>query len=124
MRRRSVSSTSSNGRPTASLTPDELATRHKRRNEEVARATAILIQPIAKASEGGVHVEAIVRYGHAAEVLCDMAKETGAVQIFVGRGGSSHLSAPPLPVRFPVPSCRHRRFGHRRPLINRPSSSG
>ncbi|MCB1970536.1 MAG: universal stress protein [Geminicoccaceae bacterium] len=75
--------------PYSFLTPDELATRHKRRNEEVARATA-MIEPVAqKAAASGVKVETIVRYGHVAEVLCDVAKETSAVQVFVGRGGSS-----------------------------------
>ncbi|MCB2009469.1 MAG: universal stress protein [Geminicoccaceae bacterium] len=75
--------------PYSFLTPDELETRHKRRNEELARATAV-VEPVAKkATEAGVKTETIVRYGHAAEVLCEVARETGAVQVFVGRGGSS-----------------------------------
>ena len=38
-------------------------------------------------------VEGVVRHGHAAQVLSDLAGETGADQIFIGRRGLSKLQA-------------------------------
>ena len=80
--------------PYSFLTPEELEERHKRRGEELARAEEAVIAPIkAKLSSSGLSVESVIKYGHIADTLGAIAKETGSSQIFVGRDGSSAISA-------------------------------
>lgn len=68
--------------------------RHKRREEELARAQADLIDPVLeKLREKGLQVEGMVRHGHPAKTLSDMASEIGATNIVIGRKGSSRLKA-------------------------------
>lgn len=76
--------------PYAFLTPTEIEERHKRRTEELDRAEKSLIAPAKAAIEGrGVPVETVLRYGHIADTLCDVAKKQKAAQIFIGRNGHS-----------------------------------
>ncbi len=71
-------------------TPDELAERHKRREEELDRAKEALLSPAeAAASAAGVAFESIVRHGNPAEMLADIAEETGVIQMYVGRTGGA-----------------------------------
>lgn len=71
-------------------TPGELAERHKRREEELDRAKEALLSPAeAAASAAGVAFESIVRHGNPAEMLADIAEETGVIQMYVGRTGGS-----------------------------------
>ncbi len=73
-------------------TPDELAMRHKRREEELERARDAILGPaeaIAKAA--GVGCETVVKHGHTAEVLCEIAEQKKASQIFIGRRGQSKV---------------------------------
>lgn len=80
--------------PYSFLTQEELAERHKRRQEEVSRAESAILTPvIEKLRSNGINAEGIVRYGHVAEVVSDIAVEQNAVQIVIGRYGSSGLSA-------------------------------
>lgn len=73
-------------------TPEENELRHKRREEEIARATSQVLDPIvSKLKKTGVAVTGTVRHGHVAQVLEDLAKEQGVVQIFIGRRGTSKL---------------------------------
>jgi len=73
-------------------TPEELAQRHKRRDEEISRALAI-VQPIAdKANASGMTATCEVHHGHAGEILCEIAKDKKADQIIIGRTGSSSLT--------------------------------
>ncbi|MDJ0947285.1 MAG: universal stress protein [Alphaproteobacteria bacterium] len=73
-------------------TPEENEMRHKRREEEIERATSEVLDPqVAELKKTGLQVEGMVRHGHAAEVLSSLAKETGACQIFIGRKGLSKL---------------------------------
>lgn len=75
-------------------TPEENEQRHKRREEEIERAQTQVLDPLVAALESsGVEVEGVVKHGHAAQVLCDLAGETGATQIFIGRRGLSKLAA-------------------------------
>ena len=75
-------------------TPDELAERHKRREEELDRAKVAILDPAAdKARAAGIKSEAVVRHGHPAETLAEIAKEQGALQIFIGRKGQSTAGA-------------------------------
>ncbi len=75
-------------------TPEENEERHKRREEEIARAQSQVIDPlVASLKAEGLEVEGVVRHGHAAEVLSALADEKGACQIFIGRRGLSKIKA-------------------------------
>ncbi len=79
--------------PYSFLTPTELEERHMRRNEELARAKSSVLDPILKEVAGkGAKVDSELRYGKVADVLCDIAKETGATQIVVGRDGETSIA--------------------------------
>lgn len=78
--------------PYSFLTQEELAERHKRREEELTRAAKI-VDPVAKRYQNqGISATSEVRYGHAGEIVSELAKEIGARQIFVGRKGSRTLA--------------------------------
>jgi len=80
--------------PYSFLTPTELEERHKRRREEMERAEAAVMAPVIKElADQGVSVTPVMRYGKTADILCSVASEEGAVQIFVGREGHSTLEA-------------------------------
>lgn len=75
-------------------TPQENEVRHKRREEEISRAESGVLQPLVASLQGsGVEAKGVVRHGHAAEVLSELAKEHKASQIFIGRRGLSKLQA-------------------------------
>lgn len=79
--------------PYSFLTPTELEERHKRRKEELDRAEKMIIAPVLdKLAEAGIPAETVVRYGHIADTLCDIAEKAGAKQIFIGRDGQASLS--------------------------------
>lgn len=76
--------------PYTFLTPEEIAERHARRTEELARADAAIIQPLLTKFKGkGVEIKTAVKYGHVTEIICDIAKEIGASEIVTGRTGNS-----------------------------------
>lgn len=80
--------------PYTFLTPQELEERHKRRTEELKRAEEAILAPLAdKLKDCGVEVEMVIKYGHIAEKLCEIAKQVGATQMVVGRDGNSALVA-------------------------------
>lgn len=80
--------------PYTFLTPEEIEERHKRRSEELARAERAVIAPVmAKLESQGVAAKSVIRYGHVAETLVDIAKAEGASQIFMGRQGHSSLAS-------------------------------
>lgn len=73
-------------------TPEENEERHKRREEEIERARAEVLEPLlARLKAGGTDAEGVVRHGHVAEVLSGLATEHKAVQIFIGRIGQSKI---------------------------------
>ena len=75
-------------------TPQENEVRHKRREEEISRAQSEIIEPmLASLKSRGVEVKGIVRHGHAAEVLSQLAEEEGANQIVIGRRGLTKLQS-------------------------------
>ena len=75
-------------------TPEELAQRHKRREEEIERAHKTVLDPVVESLKSkGVNVETDVRHGHAAETLVELASEQDAAQIFIGRKGESRMTA-------------------------------
>ena len=80
--------------PYSFLTPNELEERHKRRGEELARAEEALMAPVVKdVSDHGIEIKTAIKYGKIPDVLCNIAKDCEASQIFVGRDGESSLSA-------------------------------
>ncbi|UWQ82883.1 universal stress protein [Leisingera caerulea] len=80
--------------PYSFLTPEELSERHKRREEELKRAEDALLAPVRKNLEGsGVDVTTELRYGHIAETLVDVIKESAAGHLIIGRTGHSALSS-------------------------------
>ncbi len=70
-------------------TPEELAERHKRREQELDRAQGI-VQPVTdKLNASGVEATCEARHGNTAEVLSAIAADKTAVQIIIGRAGAS-----------------------------------
>ena len=75
-------------------TPEENEQRHKRRLEEISLATTGVLDPaLAALRAEGVEAEGIVRHGNVADVLNQLANESNAIQIVVGRIGSSGLAS-------------------------------
>ena len=73
-------------------TPQENAERHKRREEELARAQSEIIDPIvASLRADGIEAEGLIRHGHPAETLDELAREHDVTCIIVGRKGASRL---------------------------------
>lgn len=76
--------------PYTFLTKEELEERHARRKQELARAEAAIIAPLAAKYQGkGVEIETAIKYGHVTETICDVATEIGASEIVTGRTGNS-----------------------------------
>lgn len=75
-------------------TPDELAERHKRREEEIERAQSTVLDPVVKSvKDKGCDVETVVRHGHPAQTLVELAEGHDAAQIFIGRKGESRVAS-------------------------------
>lgn len=80
--------------PYAFLTPEEIEQRHAQRTKELARAEAEVLHPIMDhARNAGVTVSGEVRFGSAVSILCDIAKQKNAQQMFAGRTGDTPLKA-------------------------------
>ena len=75
-------------------TPEELAERHKRREEELDRANDAVLGPGEKVVKAaGLGCETIVQHGHPAETLVKIAEDKGAQNIFIGRKGQSKMGS-------------------------------
>lgn len=75
-------------------TPDELAERHKRREEEIDRARTAVLEPAEKTVKAaGLSCDLVVRHGHPAETVADIAESGKASHIFIGRKGESRVGA-------------------------------
>ena len=73
-------------------TVEENAQRHKRREEEIRRAHAEIIDPIVeKLTAEGLDVEGLVRHGHVADTLDRLARKHGVTNIILGRNGESRF---------------------------------
>ncbi|MBO9465542.1 universal stress protein [Tropicibacter sp. R15_0] len=80
--------------PYSFLTPTEIEERHKRRGEELDRAEAAILAPaVAGLQDSGLAIETALKYGNIATTLGDIAKESGADQIVIGRNGEPGLSS-------------------------------
>lgn len=75
-------------------TPQENEQRHKRREAELDRAHDEIVDPVVnRLLERGVQARGVIRHGHPAETLCELAEEHGATNIVVGKTGSSRIRA-------------------------------
>lgn len=80
--------------PYSFLTPTELEERHGRRKEELARAEEAILSPALETlKDSGVEVETALKYGHIADTLIKIARDTSASHIAIGRNGNSELSS-------------------------------
>jgi nucleotide-binding universal stress UspA family protein len=80
--------------PFSFSTAMENEVRHKRREEELSRARADLIDPVlADLKARGLDVEGLVTHGHPAQTIAEIAEEKNAGNIIVGRKGTSKLKA-------------------------------
>lgn len=73
-------------------TPEENERRHQRREEEIGRAQASILQPAVDAlADSGLTVESIVRHGNIADSLVHLANKEKVSQIYLGKLGESKL---------------------------------
>ena len=73
-------------------TPEENAVRHKRREEELARAQASILDPIAaEISAAGIAVQTEIRHGNIARTVIDLAEDNNCRQIIIGQRGESNF---------------------------------
>ncbi len=73
-------------------TPEENAHRSARRAEEIAAATAQIVEPMAALLRNkGVAVETIVRHGDPVDTLIEIAKQRDSGHIVLGRTGDSRV---------------------------------
>ncbi|MGA9575356.1 MAG: universal stress protein [Lysobacterales bacterium] len=75
-------------------TVQENMERHKRREEEIQRAHAEIVDPIVAGLKAeGIDAEGLVRHGHVADTLNKLAKSNGVINVILGRQGTSLLKA-------------------------------
>jgi nucleotide-binding universal stress UspA family protein len=80
--------------PFSFTTPQENEVRHKRREAELERAHREVVDPVVESlRERGIEALGVIRHGHPAETLCDVAEERGATHIVVGKTGFSRIRA-------------------------------
>ena len=78
--------------PYSFQTPEENAERHRRREQEIDAATTRVVTPVVKALEGeGFAARGLVRHGHVAQLLEEIADEEKAAQIVVARTSGKGL---------------------------------
>jgi nucleotide-binding universal stress UspA family protein len=80
--------------PYSVQTPEENERRHVTKKQEIATAWEEVVQPLLDRLQAeGTVAEGLVKHGHPAEVLCDIARERGARHLVVGRRGQSRVRA-------------------------------
>ena len=79
--------------PFSFQTAEENALRHKRREEEIAIAMERVVNPaVASLKAAGLNARAIVRHGHVADTIDEIAHDEGASQIIVARSSAGGLT--------------------------------
>lgn len=80
--------------PFTLTTAEENERRSITRREEIDRAQQEVIAPILdRIQTGGCEVRSVVRHGHPAQTLVDLATELDAAHLIIGRTGESVLKA-------------------------------
>ena len=78
--------------PYSFQTPEENAERHKRREREIDAATTRVVTPVVEALKAeGFTARGLVRHGHVAQLLEEIAADEEAAQIVVARTSGSGL---------------------------------
>ena len=78
--------------PYSFQTPSENEHRQNEKVRETQAATEQILVPMAEIAEsGGVPHEEIVKHGKPSDTIIDIASETGAVHVIVGRTGDGGL---------------------------------
>ncbi|MBT9256691.1 universal stress protein [Phycicoccus sp. MAQZ13P-2] len=78
--------------PYSFQTASENEHRHREKERELAAATEQVLVPMARiAEDGGVPHSEVVRHGKPSDTITDVARETGAVHVIVGRTGDGGL---------------------------------
>jgi nucleotide-binding universal stress UspA family protein len=73
-------------------TPKENEVRHQRREDELERANEEIVGPVVSAlRDQGLYARGVIRHGHPAETINNVAREFGATNIIIGKTGSSRL---------------------------------
>lgn len=79
--------------PYSFQTPEENAERHKRREEEIHLAQDRILEPAVRQLEkDGFKARGIVKHGHVADILDEVAVEENADQIIVARTSEGGLA--------------------------------
>lgn len=80
--------------PFSPTTAEDNERRHVTRQEEIDRAQREVIAPIVERLQAdGCDVSTVVRHGHPAQTLVDLAAEHDAAHLVIGRTGQSPLLA-------------------------------
>jgi nucleotide-binding universal stress UspA family protein len=80
--------------PFSFQTPEENATRARRREQEIAVARQRVLDPaLAALKAAGVEAEGVVRHGDAADILDDVAVKRGAEGIVIARVSADGLKS-------------------------------
>lgn len=80
--------------PFGFTTPQENEERHRRRTAELNHAQREIVDPaIDRLCRTGLSANGIVRHGHPAETICQLADECGASHIVIGKTGASRIRA-------------------------------
>lgn len=75
-------------------TAEENALRHRRREEELARASEQLLQPERERLEqAGLACEVVARHGHPAKTLAQLAREYEVAMIVIGATGDTPIKS-------------------------------
>jgi len=75
-------------------TPEENENRHKRREEEIQTVQERVLDPMLKSlASDDLDITGVVRHGQVADVLIQIGREQGAVQIVVGRIGQKGITS-------------------------------
>ena len=78
--------------PYSVQTAEENEQRRVTKAREEREAREGIVEPLVhQLASDGVEVDGLVRHGHPAEVLCDIARERGATHLVVGRRGQSKV---------------------------------
>lgn len=73
-------------------TPEELAERHGRREQELDRGRAMVQPAVDGLTKDGLKATSEVRHGNGAELLCKIADQHPNSQIVLGRTGDSSFT--------------------------------
>ena len=79
--------------PYSFSTPEENEKRHQRREQELAKAHELVVDPVvARMQAAGIEAEGIIAHGHVAQTLDRLARKHDVTCLVIGRKGASRLA--------------------------------